>query len=290
MEDKKNPIVTVKLGFDWEEFKKIRPSSGFIIALVVIFIVLVFTSIGRSYYDGVVNRLNGEIELREKEREKAEALQELAENAYAKVVDESEAAEEEALKEIVRLGRRVTTLNRAVTSLTVEKVELQEELALAPEEIVSIPDEELAALVPPRIAEAYPQFGDSTFIYNRTTGFFTGNRPFANAVSLSLIETSNLRLQLSTSEEIVSLNNRQITSLNGIIAEQDIRIGGWTGRATAAEIMAETRLGTIEALTGEKDAWEDKSTAQGRQLFLYKWGMRAGVAGAVVVGILVARQ
>lgn len=282
MENKKNPIIKM----DWGELKRWRPSRSIIlVGLFLIFsLFLANGAIGR--YRDLIIRYDAQIEAKEKEREKAEAAQVVAEDNLVVITEEAEERDADAERTIIGLQRNITTLNRANITLRSANDELQDELELVPDEIESASDEELADSIPPKIDTAYPQFSGSTFRFDGIDGLFKGDRMFASAVRFSLEEVLSLRLQTHNQGVIMGNQENEILQFRGIVTEKDIQILTWKDRLAASTTLGLTKDGTISAFEGEKDAWEDKSKAQARQIFWYRWTSRVGIGSAVILGIV----
>jgi len=282
MEDKKNPVIQV----DWAELKRWRTNKYIVIGFLAVFIFFFASRSIISYYDKVVEFWDAQIQVAEAARIEAEEAQELAE--AAKILVEEESAEKDAIaeQEIDRLLGNITTLRRSVSTLREANTVLQEELILIPEEIIATTDETLALSIPPKIDEVYPDFAGSTLTFDARNNAFQGNRMFANAIFLSLNEVISLRFQTKNQQEIINTQDTEIFSFQGIVVEKDVQIQSWKTRYEASEILSDTQNGTIAAFSTEKDAWEEKSRAQAKQIFWYKWGTRIGVSSAVIIGII----
>jgi len=284
MEEKKNPVIKI----DWGELRNRKPGKGAWTGIFIIVGLLIVIYWGLGYLDERINFYSAAIEVKEEARVKAEEAQEVAEAAKDEVAAESAEKDAAAEREINRLRRGITTLRREVTGLQEENIGLQEGLSQLPAVIDASSDEELATSIPPLVAELYPLRPSVLFGYDPVTGLFNGDRSFANAVRLSFEETASLRIQLTNSQSILDLRNGEVTSLNFVIAQEQEKVKTWKELQGTTQVESDARLVTIDALTGERDAWEDKSNAQSRRLFLYKWGTRIGVGAAVMFGIYAA--
>jgi len=144
--------------------------------------------------------------------------------------------------------------------------------------------------IPPKVDTAYPQFSGAFFGFDNIDGLFKGDRMFASAVRLSLEEVLSLRLQTHNQGVIMGNQEREVVQFRGIITEKDIQILSWKDRLEASTELGLTKDNTIGAFEGEKDAWEDKSKAQARQIFWYKWQARLGLGAAAILGVVVASK
>lgn len=286
MEEKKNPIVQI----DWGELRNRKPGKGAWTSFLIIVGLLAVIYWGLGYLDERINFYSAAIEVKEKARVVAQEAQKAAEVAKSEIEVESAEKNEAAEREINRLRRGITTLRREVTSLVEANIVLEEGLDQLPAIIDSTSDEELAASIPPLVTEVYPMRPSVLFGYDPVTGLFNGDRSFANAVRLSFEETASLRIQLSNSQSILDLRNGEVTSLNFVIGQEQEKVKTWRELAESTQIESNARLVTIGALTDEKEAWEDKSKAQSRRLFLYRWGTRIGLGAAIGVGIYAASK
>jgi len=286
MEDKKNPIIKV----DWKELKRWRSNKYIVIGLLAVFIFFFGSRSLVSYYDRMVGFWDAQIQVAEAARILAEEDQAQAELDKIRVEEESELKDEVAEQEINLLMRNITTLRRSVSTLREANTVLQEELTLLPEEIISTDDETLALKIPPKVDEVYPDFAGSTLIFLPEKSAFQGDRMFANAVLLSLNEVVSLRFRTSNQQSIISDQDETIFSFQGIVTEKDTQIESWKVRYEASELLSATQDGTILAFSTEKDAWEEKSRTQARQIFWYKWGTRVGLGAAVSLGVYAATK
>jgi len=285
MEEKKNPVRQPVVSIDWGELRNRKPGGKAWFVFLVIAGLLCIIYLGAEYLDERIDFYSAAIEVKEEARVAAQKAQEAAELEKSEVEIESAEANEAADREINRLRRGITTLRREVTGLQEENIELQEGLDELPAVIDASSDEELAASIPPLVTLLYPLRPEVLFGYDPVTGLFNGDRSFANAVRLSFEETASLRIQLTNSQNILDLRNGEVTSLNFVIAQEQDKVKTWKNLTQATQTESNARLITIDALTEEREAWEDKSKAQARQLFLYKWGTRIGVGAAVAFGI-----
>ena len=290
MEEKKNPIRHPVVSIDWAELRSRKPGKGAWTSIAIIIGLLVTIYLGAGYLDERINFYSAAIEVKEEARVAAQEAQEAAEAEKTAVETESAEANEAADREISRLRRGITTLRREVSGLQEENIELQEGLDELPAVIDASSDEELAASIPPLVTLLYPLRPEIYFGYDPVTGLFNGDRSFANAVRLSFEETASLRIQLSNSQNILDLRNGEVTSLNFVIAQEQDKVKTWRELQEATQTESNARLITIDALSEEREAWEDKSRAQSRQLFLYRWGTRIGVGAAVAFGIYAASK
>lgn len=300
MEDKKNPIkpefppneiVTNPLiSINWKELGRWRSNKYLILGLLAVFILFFGSRSLVSYYDRMVEFWDAQIQVAEAARILAEEDQAVAE--AEKVLIEEEAAEQDeaAEQEINSLMRNITTLRRSVSTLREANTVLQEELTLLPEEIISTDDETLASVIPPKIDEVYPDFAGSTLVFIPENNAFTGDRMFANAVLLSLNEVVSLRFTTENQQSIISDQDETIFSFQGVVTEKDTQIESWKVRYEASETLGDTKTNTILAFSTEKDAWEEKSRAQAKQIFWYKWGTRVGLGAAVGLGVYAATK
>jgi len=286
MEDKKNPIVKV----DWGELRRWRPHKYLIYSIIGIIVFFLASRSAVNYYDRMVEFWDAQIQVAEAARIEAEADQLQAEAEKMLVETESAEREAEAEQEINTLLGNITRLRRSVSTLREANTVLQEELVLAPEEIVSATDTELASSIPPKIDEVYPNFTGAVVVFVPEKEAFEGNRIFANAVRLSLEEVISLRFQTANQQGIINTQDEEIFSFQGIVTEKDVQITSWQDRLEASETLSELKSGTIIAFTDEKDAWEEKSRAQAKQLFWYRWGTRIGIGSVAVIGIVAASR
>jgi len=284
MEEKKNPVIKI----DWGELRNRKPGKGAWTAALTIGGLLIVIYWGLGYLDERIDFYTAAIEVKEEARIAAQAAQEAAELEKSEVEIESAEKNEAADREINRLRRGITTLRREVTGLQEENIELQVGLDELPAVIDSTSDEELAASIPPLVTLLYPLRPEIFFGYDPLTGLFNGDRSFANAVRLSFEEVASLRIQLMNSQNIVDLRDGEVTSLNFVVAQEQEKVKTWKELQESTQVESNARLVTIDALTSEKNAWEDKSKAQSRQLFLYRWGTRIGVGAAIGIGIYAA--
>lgn len=286
MEEKKNPVIKI----DWGELKSRRPGKPIILSTAIIVGLLIVVYLGASYLDERINFYDAAIEVKEEARVAAQEAQEAAEVEKEAMAAEAEEKISNAQREINQLRRGITTLRREVTGLQEENIELQVGLDELPAIIDSTSDEELAASIPPLVTELYPMRPSVLFGYDPVTGLFNGDRSFANAVRLSFEETASLRVQLTNSQSILELRVGEVTSLNMVVVQEEEKVRTWKEFQEATQLESNARLVTIGAFSDERDAWEDKSKAQSRRLFLYKWGTRIGVSAAVVFGIYAASK
>jgi len=286
MEDKKNPIVKV----DWGELRRWRPHKYLVYSIIGIIIFFFASRSAVNYYDRVVEFWDAKIQVAEAARVEAEADQQMAEEAKVLVEEESAEKDAQASQEIDRLLGNITTLRRSVSTLREANTVLQEELTIIPEEIISATDENLALSIPPKIDTVYPQFEGATVVFIPEKEAFEGNRIFANAVRLSLEEVISLRFQTTNQQGIINTQDTEIFAFQGIITEKDVQITSWKDRHAASETLSDLKSGTILAFTDEKDAWEEKSRAQAKQLFWYRWGTRIGIGSVAVIGIVAASR
>ena len=290
MEEKKNPVRPPVVSIDWGELKNRKPGKPIIVSVAIIIGLLLSIGWGMGYLDERIDFYTAAIEVKEEARVAAQEAQEAAELEKTEVEAESAEANEAADREINRLRRGITTLRREVTGLQEENIKLQVGLDELPAVIDASSDEELAASIPPLVTLLYPTRPEIFFSYDLVTGLFNGDRSFANAVRLSFEETASLRIQLSNSQSILDLRNGEVTSLNFVIAQEQDKVKTWRELQQATQTESNARLITIDALSEEREAWEDKSKAQARQLFLYKWASRIGVGAAIGFGIYTASK
>lgn len=290
MEEKKNPVRPPVIQVNWRELRSRRPSKNHWLIFFSIVGMLFVGNWVMGYYNERIDFYNAAIEVKEEARVAAQKAQAAAEAEKEAAAAETEEKISNAQREINQLRRGITTLRRQITGLQEENIELQEGLDELPAIIESTSDEELAASVPPLVSELYPMRPSVLFVYDHVTGLFNGDRSFANAVRLSFEETASLRIQLSNSQNILDLRNGEVTSLNFVIAQEQEKVKTWKELTQATQIESNARLITIDALTEEREAWEDKSKAQSRQLFLYRWGTRIGVGAAIGFGIYAASK
>jgi len=286
MEEKKNPVVKI----DWGELRNRKPSKNHWLIFFTVVGLLFAANWVMGYYNERISFYNAAIEVKEEARVAAQAAQVAAEDAKEAAASEAEEKISIADTEITRLRRGITTLRREVTGLQEENIELQVGLDELPAVIDSTSDEELAASIPPLVTFLYPLRPEIFFGYDPVTGLFNGDRSFANAVRLSFEEVASLRIQLTNSQNIVNLRNGEITSLNFVVAQEQEKVMTWKELQETTQVESNARLVTIDAVTNERNAWEDKSKAQSRQLFLYRWGTRIGVGAAIGFGIYAASK
>lgn len=286
MESKKNPIIKV----DWSELRRWRPSRITIIVLIGVIIVFFGSRSISSYYDRWIEFYDAKVQVAEASRLEAEDAQKQAEEDKILIEKESEEKRTESIKKINTLQKNITRLRRSVSTLKETNIQLQEELVLAPEEIISTTDEDLASSISPKIDKIYPDFLGSTLIFQPEKNVFVGDRMFANAVRLSLDEVMSLRFQTGNQQSIINDQDKEIFSFQQVTKEKDVQIIGWKNKYDASETLNDLKSDTIIAFTDEKDAWENKSRAQSKRIFLYKWTSRVGISAAIVLGVIVASK
>lgn len=286
MEDKKNPVIQV----DWKELGRWRSNKYIIISALAVFIFFFGSRSLVSYYDRMIEFWDARIQVAEAARKQAETDQAIAEADKILIEEESAEKNEAAEQEINSLLSNITRLRRSVSTLREANTVLQEELLLVPEEIISTTDETLALKIPPKIDKVYPDFVGSSVVFQPENKVFVGNRMFANAVLLSLNEVISLRFQTANQQSIITSQDEEIFNFQGVITEKDVQIQSWQTRFEASETLGDTKTNTILAFSTEKDAWEEKSRAQAKQIFWYRWGTRVGIGAAVGLGVYAATK
>lgn len=264
-------------------------SRGIVVTGLVILFVLVVIVRGIWIYEGTITAKDEVIQIAEAQRVRAEDREKTQRELTEEIRQDSLRRDLLARESISSLRLEIGTIQASMRRLEQADMQLISTLQDQPEIVESASNDSLALSIPPKILEIYPQYSNASVNYFADLDLFEINRSAASAFLLSLNVIPTLHSRIGNLSGQIDLQRGEVTSLNSIIAQQDIRVDAWTVRAESAELLNERRLVVMDSLGIERDAWEDKSNAQGKQLFLYKWGTRIGLTAAIVVGVLVTK-
>ena len=264
-------------------------SRGIVISGLIILFVLIAIVRGIWIYEGTITAKDEVIQLATAQRVRSEDREKIQRELTEEIRQDSLRRDLLAREAISNIRTELGSLQSNIRGLERSNRQLQATLQVQPEIVEAASSDEVALSIPPKILELYPQYSDSSINYFSDIDLFEINRPGANAFLLSLNEVDILRANVENLGGQIVLHKSAEERLDAIIEEQNNRVSAWTDRAESAEDLNKARRDVILTLTNEKDAWEDKSKVQGRQLFLYKWGTRIGLTAVAVVGVLVAK-
>ena len=269
--------------------KTLRTYKWYIIPILVLFCLFAIVR-GIWIYEGIIKVKDAVIVDKENRRKVEQEKVLMLQERYADVRADSQKRDLMAQEAIGELRLDIGTLQSSMRSLERANTQLRTDLQALPPEIESASDDEVALSIPPKILETYPQYEGSEVFYIPDLDAFEFNRIAVNAVRLSLDEVLNLRIQIENADGQIVAAQEQFSNFESIIENQNTRIQSWTDQTNAAEALAEGRNVLVLSLEDERDAWVDKSKAQSKQLFFYKWGTRIGITAGIVVGALVATR
>jgi len=253
-----------------------------LIALFIALLILV-----SFYVDGKLAEKDDEIIQAQALTAIARDNQKKVQNQYEEVVAKAEEKAKAAQTRITSLEAKNRAKSARIHDLVSDNVSLEESLATSRSRVESSEPPEIVQEIPDRLFLLYPEL-EVKFTFEDDQ--FKGDRAFANAVLISLEEVDIGRIQIHNLKAINQMVEESRANLEEVIGHKNIQIGSWKDRHTALEEVLVTSQFLTQALKDERDVWEDKSEAQRRRLFFYKWGTRIGLAGGAVIGIIMATQ